>query len=891
MSSSAADILNCFENPEQCATDDDTQRFECSRSALRCERAEGGAFDSLSDCASQCYSYNAVNGTCVPAPVNAGAFTTAEECMSAMNPALKATTSDEQCHWHFVGPCTADEGYDSNTCASYAGQCYSTSASQCRTSDDCSTGLDLTCKNRREGGGSLYCQRSLGVCTCFHQEASALVWPSIVDAEAVKLSFPEQCAYPKLGDPQKLGIAFSGGGSRAYSCSMGMSRALTRSSLLDGADYVSTNSGGGWFYGTYTFARGTRGLSADTLLGQSRAPQDITLANLSSDNNYYEYMGQRVTNIPNINIVIESIASRGQSIHDAWPKIIGLTFLEPYGIDKNVPVAADEAHAARIYEQNPELGMPIVPLQGGPFFITTSTAFEPKLKAAKVYPVVNMTPMYSGVISVGLGASGLGGRWIETFAEGCDAPDPSINTIPKRARSCDDATATTTNQDSNAVMLEGVSIAHNAIVTLRDVLGASSAAHGAVPLTPQATLPHYRAWSPESPGFNTEVSYSDGATVDDLGVAALLARGVTHIISLNSLEFEIDSECQPFNLMSLFGVLPDECWLYGLTLARNAAQVFERDAWPGVHAQLLRTKLEGGPTYARAKLRVKKNAMMGVEGGYDADILFIIVQRSPRFFAQLPAEVVAELGPSGAFKNFPYIPVVFANLGGISEYTLAQANLLASYTDWLVSQPEVQAHVRELAGETFNYADAGDGTCVMDDLGAFDTLEDCVASINYTFDWQDGVGCAARERLVGETPVTLAQCVMSNRPSVQNDYPNFTCSKHTDTFQPYVNRSVDASNVLYLQCLTKSEAAAAGPHLEPANAHYAPPSTRGKMGTWCDTWNNCPSGSWCCADAFNKSRAPHSGRCVYCNDNDSFCWAAGDESASNTCATNNMQVF
>ena len=101
-----------------------------------------------------------------------------------------------------------------------------------------------------------------------------------------------------------------------------------------------------------------------------------------------------------------------------------------------------------------------------------------------------------------------------------------------------------------------------------------------------------------------------------------------------------------------------------------------------------------------------------------------------------------------------------------------------------------------------------------------------------------------------------------------------------------INRQADSTAPGYLQCFGETEKTG---QRQNANANYAPPSARGKMRTWCDGENDCPSGSWCCVDNANSSGAAQSGRCVYCNDNDSFCWTvSGDETPTNTCAVNNM---
>ena len=69
--------------------------------------------------------------------------------------------------------------------------------------------------------------------------------------------------FPELGDPQfkldhllsrpNVGIAFSGGGTRSASATLGQLRALHYLGLLDSARYISCVSGGSWACVPYTF--------------------------------------------------------------------------------------------------------------------------------------------------------------------------------------------------------------------------------------------------------------------------------------------------------------------------------------------------------------------------------------------------------------------------------------------------------------------------------------------------------------------------------------------------------------------------------------------------------------------------------------------------------------
>ena len=88
----------------------------------------------------------------------------------------------------------------------------------------------------------------------------------------------ERFAADPLGDRGLIGVAFSGGGSRAYAAAMGQMRALHELGLLSRTDYISSVSGGSWASTVLTYT--------DTplaeLLGPGVPPKDITLAALRS---------------------------------------------------------------------------------------------------------------------------------------------------------------------------------------------------------------------------------------------------------------------------------------------------------------------------------------------------------------------------------------------------------------------------------------------------------------------------------------------------------------------------------------------------------------------------------------------------------------------------------
>src|SRR5262249_6277768 len=78
---------------------------------------------------------------------------------------------------------------------------------------------------------------------------------------------------PELAKRDDIGLAFSGGGTRSATMTLGQLRGLQRLGWLERVRYVSAISGGGWAAIPFTFS--TRSL--DELLGPYVAPTDLTL--------------------------------------------------------------------------------------------------------------------------------------------------------------------------------------------------------------------------------------------------------------------------------------------------------------------------------------------------------------------------------------------------------------------------------------------------------------------------------------------------------------------------------------------------------------------------------------------------------------------------------------
>jgi len=246
------------------------------------------------------------------------------------------------------------------------------------------------------------------------------------------------------------------------------------------------------------------------------------------------------------------------------------------------------------------------------------------------------------------------------------------------------------------------------MTTLRDMMGASSTALAANWTAREMTtlIPRTRMWSYINPGKTYQnadvgVRIADGCFTDNTGITALLQRRRRVIIAFLNSNKDIDTEpCSPGDLYALFGVFKANTrYCTGADKrdsnqwAQNTAQVFKTTDFPDFFAQLKATKAAGGPTFARALLAVQPNAQMGVQGGYIADVMVVLLQRSTTWESQLIPSVRSVLKTT--YANFPYFSTLGVN-GNVIQLTRAQANLMSSYTHWCLLQPTLLGTIRQM---------------------------------------------------------------------------------------------------------------------------------------------------------------------------------------------------
>ena len=193
---------------------------------------------------------------------------------------------------------------------------------------------------------------------------------------------------------------------------------------------------------------------------------------------------------------------------------------------------------------------------------------------------------------------------------------------------------------------------------------------------------------------NQNAKLSDGAFSDNTGIVSLLSRGVKKIISFVNGTSIVEEIC---DVTQLFGLSKDSCLPNG-SMSLNTVKVFNSNDYTNkILPQFKSTYSNGGVTFAKATLNVLENTAFGVAGNYAVEILFIYLQPSAKFKNSLPNEIKKEIVDGGLFSNFPVYKTFLQNKNlGIVSLTLNQFNILSTYTDWCLNEPEIKAEIQKM---------------------------------------------------------------------------------------------------------------------------------------------------------------------------------------------------
>lgn len=329
---------------------------------------------------------------------------------------------------------------------------------------------------------------------------------------------------------ENVGIAFSGGGSRAAAATTGQLRALNHLHLMDKVRYISSVSGGTWASVAYTYL--PESISDEAFLGKYLPPDSITMASL------WKTSKPSLTYILSHGIIFFRLIANWVSLKgdETFSSILNSIYLKRIGIgDRRKYFSYDNRSVSAILSRNKSLTREdfytVNPRPNRPFLIVNST-FIGGVRNSRALPSMHLeiTPLYSGITTYNKEHKiPVGGGYIETF--GMDTEILTTGTA-----------------------ISVASVRPRQIFSLSDAMAMSGNAPGTVlnrnpVLSPDLGLPEIYMWSPyqhwdkrfELKKTSREYAIGDGGNSENLGIIPLLKRKVDRIIVFVNSMKKIDT--------------------------------------------------------------------------------------------------------------------------------------------------------------------------------------------------------------------------------------------------------------------------------------------------------------------------------------------------------------
>ncbi|GMH58048.1 hypothetical protein TrLO_g15928 [Triparma laevis f. longispina] len=503
------------------------------------------------------------------------------------------------------------------------------------------------------------------------------------------------------------GIAYSGGGSRAYVCAVGYTSGLLKLGLLKNVKYVGGISGGNWFVNSYSYRNSD--LTTEEYVGEILGPEDNTFINL----NIMEKgcMRSFVRN-PCILDILGSFLN-GTTPMNSWVDGIYETYLEPGNIKRHAPFAYDLIEATRIASSNN--------MDPSDFNIVNDPINDPfPLVGVALVGPVSQAPFQVRsrdmvMLDVSPVATGVSNRQNIDYK----SRDDNRGTLTAQVGGFIESTFfgsnfLKNNDDGTAELEEG----KYGLWTIEQAAAASSMApEEFFSLTSNRIADYVGFHAPYfSPNPSTSTStpsttdflVADGGDLENVNLIQMLLRGVENIVLF--MDFEIPlagrNTYNPFthlpkfsdveDIPSYFGIphIPETVedifdWL-GQDFGRN--KVFKSWHYPFVIDKLQKAQAKGKGAVATVELETVDNEWWGVKGGDTVSVTFVYLSKATQFEEDLPENVRTEattgtsdptdLTTDGKFKGFPHYPT------GAAEITHEQSNLLANFCGWIIEQNE-----------------------------------------------------------------------------------------------------------------------------------------------------------------------------------------------------------
>ena len=550
-------------------------------------------------------------------------------------------------------------------------------------------------------------------------------------------AFPES-SMDFLANKSDIGIAMSGGGTRAFTSSIGFLRGLQEQGVLQDVKYLSGISGGAWATTLASYIPDSGPLaesSIDTILGEAVDGSNIT--------GFEALMGEFNTTD------ISGAANRyffgyitGELFNDldnAWVNGVRDSFMAPYGLSSHnkddTVFTLDEASKGRILRANPETDLASLrwatvrpdmpyPLMGAAVLGPVSDLPWKSLNAT----YVEFTPLYSGVntyVEVARTSSyedvktvGYENGYVESFAFGSEfvsIGSTSGQGVPKTMKFTSDAPFNM-HEPSGLSSTLGGTFAN--MYQVDEKLTKWDYWYNAkyIKATAISALQPKRRVVSTTRTTEKRMLMEDAGVVDYIGLLPLVWRRVPNIIALISSWETIDAETQDSPLHELFHADAGEG---GLQVRAEATQIFSNEdgEYETLLSALKEKKAAGEPVIASVNVVTTDNRFYGIAEGIGHHLTIVYLDKYTKFLDQIPSPEVVdsiERGNSDVtkdLKTFPFFPsfhntdvsvsscleeIAIAVTKGhfdnvpecivVTQLTEAQVRLLSSMMTWAVHQ-------------------------------------------------------------------------------------------------------------------------------------------------------------------------------------------------------------
>lgn len=515
-----------------------------------------------------------------------------------------------------------------------------------------------------------------------------IVKTRIWDVEARPDFFPERDETEGLGvpwfkDKADLGIAFSGGGTRSASATLGQLRGLRTTGLLDKVKYISAVSGGSWAATPYTYLPSN--YDEDLFLGVAKPPEALTGHDLQSAPE------ASLAHAISESVIADDVLKNavGLAGDEAYARAVGALFLQPFGLDDRAKFFSFHDMAVRsVVEGNSESDdrhYYLVPedfytvREGRPYLIVGGTILRVgNTGASRQEMQCEYTPLYCGVRrlfpSAGRGGAPIGGGYVETFAYDSEAPSGQWDGRRWRVKLGRERYR----------------------FTLSDMIGSSGAA-------PQELLeelslhhlgfPEFRHWPVHRIGALREEEYAhgDGGHLENLGIMPLLARGVRHIVVFSNTKVPFDRSTG--RMSSSFAPLFRSVQSKKESDAQFVANVVLEDSgkFDALVTGLAQRKDAGRPLIHCDTYDVRANPHYKIAGGYKVKICWVHNDAVAGWFGGLDDEA---RGIVDGLERFPHYKTFFQSPPKIIDLSVEEVNALAHLSSWVVEESanEIRTH-------------------------------------------------------------------------------------------------------------------------------------------------------------------------------------------------------